>query len=337
MSDPIIVFDGVTKQYGEKRAVDNLNLTIREGETCVLIGPSGCGKTTSLRMINRLVEPSSGHILISGKPTDGVPAEQLRRQIGYVIQGVGLFEHMTVAQNVGIVPRLVGWPQHRIDARVDELLALVGLDPAVNRNKYPRQLSGGEQQRVGVARALAADPPILLMDEPFGALDPITRERLQDELLRIQRVVRKTIVFVTHDIQEALKLADRIAIMRSGRLIQYDTPEAILWRPADEFVREFVGNDRVIKALGLIPVERVMEPASGNGSGRPGPAPTVATGATPATVPATATLRDALSAVILNGLADTAVVDGEGVVVGWIRREQLLATLAEFPVREVAS
>ncbi|HLT57683.1 MAG: ABC transporter ATP-binding protein [Limnochordales bacterium] len=326
MSQPIIVFEGVSKLYGQKKAVDNLNLHIMQGETCVLIGPSGCGKTTTLRMINRLVEPSAGRILINGQPNDAVPPEELRRQIGYVIQGVGLFEHLTVAQNVGIVPRLLGWPQSRIDQRVEELLALVGLEPAAFRHKYPRQLSGGEQQRVGVARALAADPPILLMDEPFGALDPITRERLQAELIEIQRVVKKTIVFVTHDMHEALKLADRIAIMRHGRLVQYDTPQAILWQPADEFVQDFVGGDRVLKALGLVPVSRIMEPAA-NGQA-------AAQGA--ATVAATATVRDALSAAILNGLGDTAVVDGSGAVVGWVRRERLLALLADFPAGEVA-
>ena len=351
MSDSVIVFEGVSKVYGRKKAVDNLNLSIRPGETCVLIGPSGCGKTTTLRMINRLVEPSAGRILINGRPNDAVPPEELRRQIGYVIQGVGLFEHLTVAQNVGVVPRLLGWPQSRIQERVEELLALVGLEPAVFRNKYPRQLSGGEQQRVGVARALAADPPILLMDEPFGALDPITRERLQSELLEIQRVVKKTIVFVTHDMHEALKLADRIAILRDGRLVQYDTPERILWRPADEFVQDFVGGDRALKALGLIPVTRVMEPAANGKARTAGPTGSagqerrrpgehaeaaLAAGSVPATVPATGTLRDALSAAILNGLGDTPVVDGEGNVVGWIRRERLLGVLAAFPGQEAA-
>ena len=218
MSEPMIEFVEVTKAYGDIKAVDNLNLTVYEGETCVLIGPSGCGKTTSLRMINRLVEPTSGRILIEGMETGALPPEQLRRQIGYVIQGVGLFDHLTVAQNIGIVPRLLGWPRDRTERRVDELLALVGLEPAANRHKYPRQLSGGEQQRVGVARALAADPPVLLMDEPFGALDPITRERLQDELVEIQRVLKKTIVFVTHDMHEAIKLADRIAIIAAAGL-----------------------------------------------------------------------------------------------------------------------
>src|SRR5690606_8412325 len=326
MSQPIIVFEGVSKLYGQKKAVDNLNLHIMQGETCVLIGPSGCGKTTTLRMINRLVEPSAGRILINGQPNDAVPPEELRRQIGYVIQGVGLFEHLTVAQNVGIVPRLLGWPQSRIDQRVEELLALVGLEPAAFRHKYPRQLSGGEQQRVGEARALPADPPILLMDEPFGALDPITRERLQAELIENQRVVKKTIVFVTHDMHEALKLADHIANTRHGRCVQDSTPQAILWQPADEFVQDFVGGDRVLKALGLVPVSRIMEPAA-NGQA-------AAQGA--ATVAATATVRDALSAAILNGLGDTAVVDGSGAVVGWVRRERLLALLADFPAGEVA-
>ncbi|NDJ60028.1 MAG: ATP-binding cassette domain-containing protein, partial [Chloroflexi bacterium] len=226
---------------------------------CVLIGPSGCGKTTSMRMVNRLVSITSGEILINGQPNTEMPAEELRRQIGYAIQQIGLLPHMTVSDNVAIVPRLLKWDEERIRRRVDELLELVGLDPDISRDKFPRQLSGGQQQRVGVARALSADPPIMLMDEPFGAVDPITREILQAEFLQIQARVGKTIIFVTHDIDEAIKMGNRIAIMRDGRLVQYDIPDTILAHPVDRFVRDFVGTDRALKRLGLVRVNSLME------------------------------------------------------------------------------
>jgi osmoprotectant transport system ATP-binding protein len=244
----------VTKTYpGTSRpAVDRLSLHVPAGEIVMFVGPSGCGKTTSLKMINRLIEPTSGTIEIGGEDIRGKDVDTLRRHVGYVIQGGSLFPHMTVAQNIGIVPGLLGWDRTRTGERVDELLSLVGLDPARYRDRYPRELSGGQQQRVGVARGLAADPPVILMDEPFGAVDPITRQRLQDELLSIQEELRKTIVCVTHDIDEAVKLGDRILILQEGaQIAQYDTPEAILAAPANEFVEDFVGAGSTLKQLSL--------------------------------------------------------------------------------------
>ncbi|WP_024800013.1 ABC transporter ATP-binding protein [Nocardia sp. BMG51109] len=255
-----IVLDSVTKRYPGQRdpAVDNISLTIPAGEIVVFVGPSGCGKTTLMRMINRLAEPTSGTITIAGRDITAVNRDRLRRQIGYSIQQAGLFPHMTVARNVATVPGLLGWDRARVTARVDEMLELVGLDPGTFRNRYPRQLSGGQQQRVGVARALAADPPVLLMDEPFGAVDPITRGLLQDELLRLQGELHKTIVFVTHDFNEAVKLGDRIAVLgNNSRVLQYDTPAAILAEPADETVAGFVGADAALKQLTLVRVADV--------------------------------------------------------------------------------
>jgi osmoprotectant transport system ATP-binding protein len=249
-----IVLEGVTKQYPRQKApaVDHVDLTIPAGEIVMLVGPSGCGKTTTMKMINRLIEPTSGRILIGDEDVTRKDPDDLRRHIGYVIQGAGLFPHMTVADNIALVPRLLKWDKARTRERVDELLELVNLDAEQFRGRYPRELSGGQQQRVGVARGLAADPPVLLMDEPFGAVDPITRQRLQDELLRLQDELRKTIVFVTHDFDEALKLGDRIAILQVGsKIVQYDTPEEILAHPADEFVESFVGHGAVIKQLSL--------------------------------------------------------------------------------------
>jgi len=245
---------GVTKRYGDTVAVDHLSFTAPAGRICVLIGPSGCGKTTSLRMVNRLIEPTSGEILIDGQNVLQDDPTELRRRIGYVIQQVGLFPHRTIGQNVATVPELLGWPVARIRARVDELLSLIGFDPARMRDRYPAQLSGGERQRVGVARAMAAEPPLMLMDEPFGAVDPIVRERLQNEFLQLQRAQGITVIFVTHDIDEAIKLGDRIAIMRAGKLVQYATPGELLARPADDFVARFVGSDRGLKRLSLLTV-----------------------------------------------------------------------------------
>ena len=255
-----LTLDDVTKRYaGQKAAaVDGLSLTIPAGEIVMFVGPSGCGKTTSLKMINRLIEPTSGTITIGGEDVRGRSADELRRHVGYVIQGGSLFPHMSVARNISIVPKLLGWDAQRTTQRVDELLDLVGLDPARYRDRYPRELSGGQQQRVGVARGLAADPPVILMDEPFGAVDPITRQRLQDELLSIQRELRKTIVCVTHDIDEAIKLGDRIVILREGaQVAQYDTPENILAAPADDFVSDFVGSGSTLKQLSLSRVSEI--------------------------------------------------------------------------------
>ncbi len=251
----VVTLEHVSKRYGPADgplAVTDLSLTIPAGEICVLVGPSGCGKTTTMKMINRLIEPTSGRITIDGEDVMSLPAVELRRRIGYVIQQVGLFPHLSVAENVAVVPRLLRWPEARVRERVEELLELVRLDPGTYRGRYPAALSGGERQRVGVARALAADPPLMLMDEPFGAVDPILRDRLQNEFLRLQARVRKTVVFVTHDVDEAIKMADRIAILqRGGILAQYDTPNTILAAPVSEFVEHFVGADRGLKRLSL--------------------------------------------------------------------------------------
>ncbi|MBW3606573.1 MAG: betaine/proline/choline family ABC transporter ATP-binding protein [Actinobacteria bacterium] len=256
----MIRLEGLTKRFpGQAEpAVDALDLEVPRGEIVILVGPSGCGKTTTMRLINRLIEPTSGRIVIDGEDVTKVDPDNLRRRIGYVIQQVGLFPHMTVADNIATVPRLLKWKEERIRARVDELLDLVGLDPSAYRHRYPKQLSGGQRQRAGVARALSADPPVMLMDEPFGAIDPITRERLQNEFLRLQQEIRKTIVFVTHDIDEAIKMGDRIAILRQGsRVAQYDTPEHILSAPADDFVADFIGAGASLKRLNLTRVHDV--------------------------------------------------------------------------------
>jgi osmoprotectant transport system ATP-binding protein len=254
-SGAVVAFEHVTKRYGgpdAPPAVNDLSLTVPAGEICVLVGPSGCGKTTSMKMVNRLIEPTSGRITIGAEDVMSLPPVQLRRRIGYVIQQVGLFPHQTIGDNVAVVPKLLRWKPERIRERVDELLELVGLETGTFRDRYPNELSGGERQRVGVARALAADPPVMLMDEPFGAVDPIRRDRLQNEFLRLQEKVRKTIIFVTHDVDEAIKMGDRIAILqRGGILAQYDTPAAILANPASEFVERFVGADRGLKRLSL--------------------------------------------------------------------------------------
>ena len=292
-----IVFDHATKRYPGRAspAVDDLSLTIPAGEVCCLVGPSGGGKTTAMKLVNRLVELTSGDVRVDGRSVMSLDETQLRRGIGYVIQQVGLFPHMTVAENVATVPRLLGWSKAEIAERSDELLDLVDLPAEDYRSRYASQLSGGERQRVGLARALAADPPVMLMDEPFGALDPITRTRLQRELLRIQREVRKTIIFVTHDIDEAILLGDRIAILREGGvLVQYDTPDAILANPADEFVARFVGADRGLKRLSL---KRLADVALEPLNGLVGP-----------TAPDGTTLRDALSLMLSEGSRTLVVV-----------------------------
>src|SRR5712692_3747894 len=254
MTNATVEFRHVSKQFGPQGAVVDLSLLVPAGDICVLVGPSGCGKTTSLKMVNRLVEPSTGQVLIDGQDVMSVEVTALRRRIGYVIQQTGLFPHQTVADNIATVPRLLGWPNQRIRARVEELLDLIGLDPARVRDRYPAQLSGGERQRVGVARAMAAEPPVMLMDEPFAAVDPIVRERLQNEFLQLQRTQGITVIFVTHDIDEAIKLGDRIAIMRAGKLVQFAPPGELLAHPADDFVARFVGSDRGLKRLALLTV-----------------------------------------------------------------------------------
>jgi osmoprotectant transport system ATP-binding protein len=298
----MIEFRDVSKTYpgSGTSVVNDLSFEILEGEFCVLVGPSGCGKTTTMRMVNRLIEPTEGEILIDGEPNTQMSGTRLRRKIGYAIQQIGLFPHRTIAENIATVPSLLGWDRQRIKERVDELLELVGLDPDDYRDRYPAELSGGQQQRVGVARAMAADPPIMLMDEPFGAVDPITRESLQDEFLNIQNNIKKTIVFVTHDIDEAIKMGDRIAILKQGGfLAQYDTPENILSNPASEFVASFVGNDRILKRLSLLRVEDMqLEPANGGTEDLP-------------RISERLTVRDALSEIIGSG-ATKGVVEKNG-------------------------
>jgi osmoprotectant transport system ATP-binding protein len=307
-SGAVVAFEHVSKRYpgSNEPAVDDLTFTVPAGEICVLVGPSGSGKTTTMKMINRLIEPTSGRITIDGQDVTRLPAVELRRQIGYVIQQVGLFPHLTVAENVAVVPRLLRWKEPRIRERVDELLDLVGLEPGTYRSRYPSALSGGERQRVGVGRAMAADPSVMLMDEPFGAVDPIRRDRLQNEFLRLQARVRKTIVFVTHDVDEAIKMADHICILqRGGVLAQYDTPEAILANPASEFVERFVGADRGLKRLSL---------------GRVRDIPLIE----PVVVHAGERWADARAR--LDGVADleyALLVDGEERPLGWIDRHDL--------------
>ncbi|MEB3356454.1 MAG: ABC transporter ATP-binding protein [Synechococcales bacterium] len=295
-------------------AVDQCSCEVRSGELVVILGPSGCGKTTLLKMVNRLYEPTAGKIFLNETPIRRLKATTLRQQIGYVIQQSGLFPHMTVAQNVAVVPRLLGWDKARIADRVDELLELVAIAPEQYRDRYPAQLSGGQQQRVGIARALAGDPNVLLMDEPFGAIDAITRAALQEEILRLQRQLHKTILFVSHDVEEALRLADRLLIMQAGRIVQYDTPFNILTRPANGFVHELLGADDMVRQLSLLSVERAMVPlSSGNGKdGHDGPQAGDRQGQ-----PAIArydSLRDALSLLLRTGAKELTVVDSQGAV-----------------------
>lgn len=264
----MIEYDSVTKIFGAGKntvtATDNVTFSIDQGETAVFLGPSGCGKTTLLRMTNRLESITRGSIQVSGKDIMDMDPQQLRLSMGYVIQQIGLFPNKTIAGNIAVVPSMLGWDRQKIKARVDELLNLVKLDPGTYRDRYPAELSGGQQQRIGVARALAADPSILLMDEPFGAIDPINRNQIQDEFLKLQAKLKKTIAFVSHDIHEAIKMADKIAIFKDGRLIQYDSPEAILMRPANRFVSDFVGADRALKVLGLLRIRDALNQSPSN-------------------------------------------------------------------------
>jgi osmoprotectant transport system ATP-binding protein len=312
----MIAFEGVTKIFpGQPRpAVDGLSLEIPSGRTCVLIGPSGCGKTTTIRMVNRLLEPTAGRILVEGEDVMRTDPVRLRRRIGYVIQQIGLFPHMTIAENVGTVPRLLGWTKERIAARVEELLRLVGLEPREFLHRYPRHLSGGQRQRVGVARALAADPPVMLMDEPFGAVDPVVRGRLQGEFVTLLRSLRKTVLFVTHDIDEAIRMGDLIAILDQGRLVQFDTPDRLLAIPKDDFVADFVGADRALKRLALVSAGEAASPEPA-----PAGAPRIA---------AATSLRDALS-ILLGRAADKAAVVSDD--------DQSLGSLSLAQIRDRAA
>jgi osmoprotectant transport system ATP-binding protein len=313
-------FRAATKRYpgSAEPAVNALSLEVPAGEICVLVGPSGCGKTTAMRMVNRMIEITEGDILLGGRSVRDRKPEELRRNIGYVIQQIGLFPHRTIADNVATVPKLLGWDKKRISARIDELLELVGLDPHVMRGRYPAQLSGGQRQRVGVARALAIDPPVMLMDEPFGAIDPINRERLQNEFLRLQAELRKTIIFVTHDIDEAIKMGDRIAVMQvGGKLEQYAPPAELLMAPATEFVEDFVGADRALKRLALQRVRDID----------------LWTVATCRTGEPTAEVRER---VVAADLDIALLVDGEDRPVGWLSERALLGERVRDELRSRA-
>jgi osmoprotectant transport system ATP-binding protein len=298
-------FAEATKRYPgtDEPAVNALSLTVPAGEICVLVGPSGCGKTTAMRMVNRMIDISSGDILVGGRSVKDRDVNELRREIGYVIQQIGLFPHRTIGDNIATVPRLLGWDKRRVEARVEELLDLIGLEPDM-RARYPAQLSGGQRQRVGVARALAADPPLMLMDEPFGAIDPINRDRLQKEFLRLQAEIKKTIVFVTHDIDEAIKMGDRIAVLQlGGRLAQYAPPAELLLNPANAFVEDFVGADRALKRLSLLKVSDIPRAALGSADGGP-------------ELPLDLPLRTALSELLGQGELHGRVIDGDGQALG---------------------
>ena len=314
-------FRHVGHRYGDLVAVADLSFSVPAGKICVLVGPSGCGKTTSLKMVNRLIEPTSGQILVGGRDIMAQDPIELRRGIGYVIQQVGLMPHLSVGDNIAIVPRLLGWDSKRTATRVDELLALVGLEPGDYRKRYPAQLSGGERQRVGVARALAADPPLMLMDEPFGAVDPIVRERLQNELLRLQETIAKTIVFVTHDIDEAIKMGDLVAVLQvGGVLAQFGPPAEILGDPASEFVARFVGADRGLKRLSLARVgELNLEPVPADTQPQPGQ-PVLQT---------RTTLKDALSMMLDADVSAGVVVDEDDRVVGLLTYDEIASALRE--------
>jgi osmoprotectant transport system ATP-binding protein len=321
-------FRNVSKTYdgSDVPAIQDLSFEVPAGQICVLVGPSGCGKTTAMRLVNRMIEMTSGDILVGGESVRERHPADLRREIGYAIQQIGLFPHQTIAENIATVPRVLGWPRARIRARVDELIELIGLDPAETRDRYPAQLSGGQRQRVGVARALAADPPLMLMDEPFGAIDPINRERLQNELLGLQERIRKTIVFVTHDIDEAIKIGDRIAVLKKGGVLaQYATPAELLMAPADPFVEDFVGADRALKRLALTSAGEVQLRPVENGlpfvlvrdeDGRPVAWERGAERHPVRTVRTDESLRDALSDLLRSPVQLGAVVDDQGRVAG---------------------
>lgn len=295
-----IQFEQVSLRFprAPRSAVDQVTCQIQTGELVVILGPSGCGKTTLLKMVNRLYEPTGGNIYLGGVSTRKLPATRLRQQIGYVIQQSGLFPHMSVADNIAVVPKLLGWPKPQIQMRIDQLLELVRLPAAEYRSRYPAQLSGGQQQRVGIARALAGDPATLLMDEPFGAIDAITRTALQDEILRLQRQLQKTILFVSHDVEEALRLADRIIVMREGRIVQFDTPFNLLTRPADPFVHSLLGADDMVRQLGLLRVSAAMMglPEGYTNGDKP-------------SLSADDSLRDALSLILKTGARELSVVE----------------------------
>jgi osmoprotectant transport system ATP-binding protein len=309
----VLAYREVTKTYAGRKtpAVSNLTLEVPAGEICVLIGPSGSGKTTALQVVNRLIPMTSGDVTIDDRSIMSLDETELRRGIGYVFQQIGLFPHMSVEDNIGTVPSLLRWPKESIRARARELLELVGLDPDEDMRRYPSEFSGGQRQRIGVARAMAADQPLMLMDEPFGALDPITRDRLQDDFLRLHEEVPKTVVFVTHDIDEAIKMGHRIAILRDGELVQYDTPDRILADPANEFVADFVGADRGLKRLRVWQLND-LELGPQPGDAHAGPA-----------LPADTSLRDALSLMLVEGVERLTVLDEDGHPTGTVELDAI--------------
>lgn len=336
----MIKLESITKSYGGITAVKDLTLEVKEGEFVVLLGPSGCGKTTTLKMINRLIIPTSGRIYVEGQDISTVNPIELRRQIGYVIQRIGLLPHMTISDNIALVPRLKGWPKDKRIKRADELLVMVGLDPETYRDKYPHQLSGGERQRIGVARALAVDPPILLMDEPFGALDPITRVQLQDEFLKLEEKVKKTVIFVTHDMDEAVRLADKIAIMDDGQLHQYATPMEILKHPADDFVAQFMGGDRFFRQLKLLTVRDVMVRDVPGARESPEAIPQAleklerGVGDSPHSISSECRLDIALEKMLTAGKDQLSVEDERGTSIGILNTECFHAVLGNSSQRE---
>ncbi|GIW33483.1 ABC transporter ATP-binding protein [Meiothermus sp.] len=311
----MIRFENVVKRYGDFEALGGVSLEVAQGQLVTLLGPSGCGKTTLLRTVNRLVEPTEGTVFVDNRDVRGLDEVELRRGMGYVIQSIGLFPHMSVLENVMVVPRLLGWKKEKREARAKEMLALVGLEPQTFAGRYPRELSGGQAQRVGLARALAADPPVLLMDEPFGAVDPPTRERLQDEFLKLQSELRKTVLFVTHDLEEAVKISDRICLMNGGRIEQYDPPEVLLRRPKTSFVQSFLGPSRTLLRLSRIPLDGLIEPLD---SHRPS-----------VSIPHSASAREAFATLLASGLRTLGVSDATGRLVGLVRLETLLAAVSE--------
>ncbi len=311
----MIRFEQVVKRYGDFEALAGVSLEVAQGELVTLLGPSGCGKTTLLRTVNRLVEPTEGTVWLGQQDVRALDQVELRRGIGYVIQSIGLFPHMSVLENVMVVPRLLGWNKARRETRAKEMLALVGLEPRAFSGRYPRELSGGEAQRVGLARALAANPPVLLMDEPFGAVDPPTRERLQDEFLKLQSELKKTVLFVTHDLEEAVKISDRICLMNAGRIEQYDPPEVLLRNPRSAFVQAFLGPSRTLLRLSRIPLDGLIEPLDDHH-------PAVS-------IPHTATAREAFSTLLSRGLRSLGVTNPAGALTGLVRLETLLAAVSE--------
>ncbi len=314
-----IRLENLSKQFpGQPEpAVSDLSMEIPAGEIVIFVGPSGCGKTTTMKMINRIIEPTGGRIFLDGEDVTKVDPDHLRRRIGYVIQQIGLFPHMTIADNIAIVPRLLGWDKKRINGRVDELLETVGMDPGSYRNRYPKELSGGQRQRVGVARAMSADPDVMLMDEPFGAIDPITRERLQNEFLRLQEQIKKTIVFVTHDIDEAIKMGDRIAILRDqSRIAQFDTPERILVNPADDYVANFIGRGASLKRLSLSRVRDIELQVW-------------------PTAPEDASREEVQRALAASDKTAVLILDRAGRPVQWVNAEHLRRAAADRPLREI--